>query len=239
MRHRISFMEDAVAEREQGIAKAKGEGLRAARAAVPDAHRKEPSDALRGSQKPDSPGKPKETHPPHKRTPQRIVNAWLALFLCVLFAAHALLGSIHQANPAFAGRLIWVVWIGVGVVVLHIIMSGVTTYDMWTDTERPASAKKKRHQWLKWITGGLVLACAAAHMYVTLAPGAVPNAVFVLRTLLMIALAGLLAWHIFTSAKSLLKDLMPNVSKRTRTYVRIGVVAFFAIVGAILIIALL
>ena len=232
-----------MAEQERYIAAAAGaagdEARPAAGAAASETTTETAPEALRSPRKADSGEGHKEGHLPRKRTPQRILNAWLALFLCLLFAAHALLGSIKMAEPTFAGNFVWVVWIGVGVVVFHIIMSGVTTYDMWTDKERPASAKKKRHQWLKWITGGLILVCAAAHVILTQVPHTLPITSSVVQHVLMILLAGALGWHIFTSAKSLLKDLMPNVSKQARTYVRIGVVAFFTVVAIILIIALI
>ena len=231
-----------MAEQERYIADAAvaagDEARPAAGAAASDTPAETTSEAPRSPRKADFGEGHKEGHLPRKRTPQRILNAWIPLVLCLIFAAHALLGAVHVAWPAFYGSLVWVVWIGVGLVVLHIIMSGVTTDDMWTDTERPASERKKRHQWLKWITGGLILLVAAAHVTITLNPGLIPGPLPTVRIILMMLLAAALGWHIFTSAKSLLKDLMPKVSKQTRTYVRIVVVAFFAAVGIILIVAL-
>ncbi|MBR3257596.1 MAG: hypothetical protein IKF96_01250, partial [Eggerthellaceae bacterium] len=74
--------------------------------------REMPSEALRSPQKADSGEGHKEGHLPHKRSPHRILNAWIALALCLIFAAHALLGAVHVAWPAFYGSLVWVVWIG-------------------------------------------------------------------------------------------------------------------------------
>ena len=121
---------------------------------------------------------------------------------------------------------------------VHLILRGITTYDMWTDRKRPASQRKRRHQYLKWISGGAVLACAAAHMLVVLAPGLFPGSTHVLRHLLMIALAAALCWHIFISTKSLLKDLWPEATKLARNLIRTAAVVFFCGVGAIVLAAL-
>ena len=173
-----------------------------------------------------------------RRSPSRVANAWAALILVVIFCAHALLGALKQLVPGLPSALAWVVWVGVGAIVVHLILSGITTYDMWTDRKRPASPRKKRHQYLKWISGAAVLVCAAAHMLVVLAPGLFPGSTHVLRHVLMIALAAALCWHIFISAKSLLKDLWPGATKRARNLIRAAVVVFFCGVGAIILAAL-
>ena len=120
----------------------------------------------------------------------------------------------------------WVVWIGVGFVILHIVLSVVTSYQQLTDAEFPPSARKKRHLALKWLTG-ILLACAiVTHIACVRVPGLVATAPF-LPKLATIVLSCVLAWHICVGMKSLLKDI--GASKKYMTLLRVAVCLLAAV----------
>lgn len=54
---------------------------------------------------------------------------------------------------AFSDELNWAVWIGVGIIAVHVALSVGTTRQMLCDRSRPPSAKKKAHQLKKWVSG--------------------------------------------------------------------------------------
>ena len=174
-----------------------------------------------------------EEHEERKPTPLRTANGVVAAALCVIFAAHAILGSVKIANPAFSGRFVWVVWVGVGLVAVHIAMSIGTTVAMWRDTVRPPSNKKKRHQILKWVTGVAMLATAAAHMLTGFPSAAWTGAI------LMLGVAATLGWHMFVASKSLLKDLHVPHHKKWRPWLRAVLVAVCVAAGGIILFAAL
>lgn len=172
-------------------------------------------------------------HEERKPTVLRTANGVVAALLCVIFVAHAILGSVKIANPAFSGRFVWVIWVGVGLVAMHVIMSIGTTVQMWTDKKRPPSDKKKRHQILKWVTGVALLVTAAIHM-----AGGMPNASWPVA-ILMLLVAATLGWHMFVASKSLLKDLHVPDHKRWRVWLRAVLVAACAAAGIIILVAAL
>ena len=178
-------------------------------------------------------------HEERKPTKLRTANGIAAAILCIIFLAHAILGSVKFAVPTFSGRFVWVVWIGVGILVAHVVMSVGTTVSMMTDKERPPSAKKKRHQLMKWLSGVAVLVVAVIHMLTNsglVTGGAVP-ALSRATTVLMAALICALGWHMFTASKSLLKDLHVPNHKRWRPALRAVLLAGCVVAGVILLVA--
>lgn len=149
----------------------------------------------------------------------------LAAVLALFFFAHALLGASTQAfHPVDApAALIWAL-MGVGVV--HIVGSILTTYVMFTDTVRPPSARKRRHQWLKWVTGALLALVAIVH---ALRPDAGVDA------LLFVVLAAL-AWHTFVGCKSIVHDL--RLPRGMKLGLRVAVIAVAAVIAVLVFVAL-
>ena len=120
--------------------------------------------------------------------------------------------------------LSWVVWIGVGLIAVHVAMSVLTSCEQLTDHERPPSSRKKRHLALKWATGGVLAAVAIAHIVL-------PKSDYT-AALLMAAIAVALAVHLCVGAKSLLKDI--GVDRRYRMAFRIVVCAVLVAVAIVL-----
>ena len=176
----------------------------------------------------------------HKPTPLRTVNGGFAALTCFIFLAHVVLGAWKFFDLSFEGRFVWVVWVGVGVLVAHIALSVGTTVSMLTDTKRPPSAKKKRHQLLKWVTGLTLLAAVLVHVCTTsaIANGGVVHELSWLEFALMIAVAAALAWHIFVASKSLLKDLRVPDHKRYRPAMQAMLLGCVGVAAVILVIAM-
>ncbi|MBP3866956.1 MAG: hypothetical protein J6D25_04020 [Eggerthellaceae bacterium] len=147
----------------------------------------------------------------------RFANGIVSALIVVFFLAHGLLGSFAFALPS-AHPLLWVVWVGVGFVVLHVALSVVTSYQQLSDREFPPSARKKRHLALKWATGGLLAASIVAHIACMRVPVLVIAAPF-LPKLSTVVLSAVLAWHISVGMKSLLKDI--GLSKQLMTPLRV------------------
>ena len=142
-------------------------------------------------------------HSDRPRSKVRLVNACVAALLIVYFLIHAVLGVAEVGTP-WRGALEWMVWLGVVAIVVHICLCAATTYSMWTDKERPASDRKKRHQIKKWLTGGLMLVLAVAHI----ATGGIPlDGPSAAKALLAAVLLAVLAWHACVGARSLNHDL--------------------------------
>lgn len=143
--------------------------------------------------------------------------------LCLIIAVHMVAGGLSLVLP-IPRTFEPVVWAGVALLLAHIIVCVVTSYQMMTDKERPPSVHKKRHLVLKWATGGLVVATAAAHVIgraFSSTPAADASALA-----LSAALAVFVAWHAFVGAKSLLKDI--NINRKYRNLVRAVAVAVAA-----------
>lgn len=152
-----------------------------------------------------------------KRSNMRFANGVVSGLIVCFFLVHGLLGSFAFALPS-AHPLLWVVWVGVGFVVLHIVLSAVTSYQQLTDREFPPSARKKRHLALKWATGGLLAASIVVHIACMRVPALVIAAPF-LPKLSTVVLSAVLAWHICVGMKSLLKDV--SLSKQLMTPLRV------------------
>ena len=107
---------------------------------------------------------PVKTDPPQRpRTLARRINGILSACIVVFFLAHGILGSMLPFT-GFESPLAWLVWAGVACVVVHIVLSIVTSREQLTDTVRPPSEAKKRHLLLKWITGILLAVVVVAHI---------------------------------------------------------------------------
>ena len=156
-----------------------------------------------------------------KRLGMRFANGVVSALIVCFFLAHGLLGSFAFALPS-ASPLMWVIWVGVGFVALHVALSAVTSYQQLTDKEFPPSARKKRHLALKWATGALLLFAIVAHITCARVPALVMAVPFLPR-LATVVLAIVLAWHICVGMKSLLTDI--GLSKRLMTPLRVLVCA--------------
>lgn len=181
-----------------------------------------------------------EEHEGHKPTPLRTANGIFASITCFIFLAHVVLGAWKFFDLSFEGKYVWMVWVGVGVLAVHIALSVGTTVSMLTDTKRPPSAKKKRHQLMKWITGVTLLAAALVHVSTTsaIANGGVVHELSWLEFALMLVVAAALAWHIFVASKSLLKDLHVPDHKRFRPAMQAVMLGCVAVAAIILVIAI-
>ena len=156
----------------------------------------------------------------HKRSTTRLINGIIAAIVVCLFAVHGILGALETMLP-IAPTLVWVVWFGVCLVGVHVLLSIATSYLQLTDTENPASARKKRHLLLKWITGVLLAIVIAIHIAnpaaragstgVLASPNALADSAALANPaalkITLAVLAALLAWHIYVCMKSLLADI--------------------------------
>ena len=153
-------------------------------------------------------GSHKDGDGPKRRSPVRVANGIAAAAITLLFTGHAFLGELSLVFPV-PETLKPLVFAGLAAMGLHVILSLATTYVMYTDKERPASKRKKRHQWQKWLTGTAVLLAAGAHMVVMGTPAASlrANGQVGIALALMATTAVLLCVHICTGVKSLTHDL--------------------------------
>ena len=165
---------------------------------------------------------------PYKKDPTRLVNAIIAALLAAFFLIHAGLAAAKLCGVDLGETFKWTVWVGVGIIALHVILSLRTTQTMFNDTERPPSAKKRQHQMLKWLTGGVLILAVLFHF-----PSG-EGASFAYALALIITAAAL-SWHIYTGTKSLTRDL--NLPSSLRPIVRAIVCLAAAAIAAALITA--
>lgn len=164
---------------------------------------------------------------------RRILGVVSALVVAV-FAIHMVVGCIYLGGNV-SNAWAWVVWIGVALIVVHIIVAVATTVLMLTDAVNPPSRRKKNHQVLKWATGCLLLAFMAAHITQVVHGallGASPS--FIVMT---VALIACLTWHSWTGVKSFTKDL--GLSSSWRTPFRIIICAFSCLCALALLMSIL
>ena len=157
-----------------------------------------------------------------KGSKARWANGIVSAIIAVLFLAHALLGSAAMAF-GYVSPFAWVVWIGVGLIVLHVLLSVATSREQLVDQARPPSARKKRHLALKWVTGAILAVAAIVHV-------ALPKSTLA-ASLLMLVVVVALAVHVCVSAKSLLTDI--GIDKRYKMLVRIIVCALLAVAAMV------
>lgn len=162
----------------------------------------------------------------------RLINGIISALIVVFFIAHSLLGGLEALVPLTSPPAL-VMWIGVGILGMHVIASIVTSREQLTDTAFPPSKRKKRHLALKWVTGGVLLAAIAAHVICiqTFGPDAVQ--VSATSTLVTLVLVAALTVHIWVGAKSLITDL--NLDKSLVRPFRIIICALAIAIGCIVI----
>jgi len=153
---------------------------------------------------------------------ERYANGVVSALIVCFFLAHGTLGAVSL----FTGNvspLAWLVWVGVGLVAVHVALSALTSKQQLSDEEHPPSRRKVRHLALKWATGGLLAVAATAHVVIMRMGGdsAFPRVASVV-VIVVVALA--LAVHLCVGAKSLLKDI--NVDRRHKMAFRVVVIAF-------------
>ena len=171
-----------------------------------------------------------------KGSKARLVNGVVSALIVVFFLVHGTLGGL-SALFGFKGSFSWLVWVGVVLIVFHIVVSVVTSRQQLSDIEHPPSQRKKRHLVLKWTTGCLLAAAAVIHIVVMRLYGADAVQSTMSGALLTAVLAVVLAVHLCVGSRSLLKDL--GVDRRYKMAFRIIVIGFAvffavaAIAGAI------
>ena len=162
----------------------------------------------------------------------RKVNGVVSAALTLFFLAHATIGGISLLT-GFASPFAVLVWVGVGLVAVHVVASVVTSREQLGDVERPPSARKKRHLALKWATGIALLATAAFHIVSMRMPVATaPSLALDLVAIVVVAVA--LAAHLWVGSKSLLKDLGLNTRHQPAFRAAVCLFAVFFVVSAIM-----
>ena len=140
------------------------------------------------------------------RSTSRLVNGIISAFIVVFFLAHGTLGCL-SAVAGFHSALARLVWVGMALVLTHVIVSVVTSYQQLTDTIDPPSMRKKRHLALKWATGILLTIAVCTHVVCVETLGWASSWVTKTGALVIALVAITLATHLCVGAKSLLKDI--------------------------------
>lgn len=146
----------------------------------------------------------------------------IALVLTLFFAAHILLGDLYLFFPA-GDSLAFLVWVGVGLAVVHVATCFLTTRQMLADTQRPPSIRKKRHFALKWVSGVLVFVFAVVHVLCSGSLIPFDSSMFALVTVMLTCA---LTCHVYAGIKSLVKDI--GVNRRFRLPIKVVVCVFAA-----------
>ena len=156
------------------------------------------------------------------RFTMRGANGVVSAVIVVFFLAHGVLGAVAGLT-GFMSPYAQAVWLGVALVGVHVMASIATSVQQLTDTQRPPSARKKRHLALKWVTGLALGVLALAHV-------AMPKSSLA-ASVVIVVLSAALAVHVSVGAKSLLKDL--GIDRRYMSALRIVV----CVVAAALVVA--
>ena len=151
------------------------------------------------------------------RSKARLVNGIISAAIVVFFLVHGLLGCTALVL-GYISPFTCLVWVGMALVVVHVVASVVTSREQLTDAERPPSPRKKRHLVLKWATGAGLAVCVATHVVLKDA---------YLARVAIVAVAVMLAIHLWVGSKSLLADL--NIDRQFQRVFRIVVCAFAAL----------
>lgn len=160
----------------------------------------------------------------------RLPNGVISGIILCFFVFHAALGVAWRFGM-ITGSFALAIWLGVILMGLHMVMSIATSYSMVTDTVRPPSAQKKRHLVLKWVTGGIVVAVAIAHISLVRTQGGGIDAGMAAMLTMLVLLAAL-AVHGYTGVKSLTRDL--GINKKWRLPLRIAIIAVCAAIGIVM-----
>ena len=167
------------------------------------------------------------------RSKARFANGVVAAFVAAFFLVHSLLGGLAGIAP-LGDPATWIVWVGAGIVLVHVAASIATSYGQLTDAEFPPSARKKRHLVLKWVTGGALAIVAAVHIACMQASGAHAVQASAASAATALVLVAALAVHSWIGAKSLVVDL--GLGKALIVPFRV-VVCLLAVVAGCLVIA--
>ena len=149
-----------------------------------------------------------------KRSKTRLANGIVSAAIVVFFLAHGTLGALSLVT-GFSSPYSWLVWFGAGLIVVHVVLSIVTSREQLNDQKRPPSQRKKRHLALKWATGAGLAACITAHVLFKDTS---------ITWMVIVAVAVMLAVHLCVGSKSLLADL--NIDRRFQLAFRVIVCAF-------------
>ena len=156
---------------------------------------------------------------------ERFANGVASALIICFFTLHGMLGAAALLI-GFASPFAWLVWVGVALIVVHVLLSVLTSKQQLSDKERPPSQRKVRHLALKWLTGGLLAVAATAHVVVMRMDGdTVP--LRLVSTIAIVLVAAALAFHLCVGAKSLLKDI--GVDRRFKLAFRIVVCTLCAV----------
>lgn len=137
----------------------------------------------------------------------RRANAVAAAVLVVAFLGHALVAAFAGSAGAASAPLVLLRCL-LGLALVHVGLSVATTVYMMKDAVRPPSARKRRHQWLKWASGCVLLAALALHVLRPLLP-------VIFDVPLSLAVLAALVWHGWMGMKSLAHDLrLPKGAKK-------------------------
>lgn len=128
----------------------------------------------------------------------RKVNGAIAGVLCLFFLVHGVLGILWTSAAVTMG-LAFVIWAFFIVVLVHGLLSIVTSRQMLHDAKRPPSRRKKQHLALKWVTGVALLLVACIH---ALLP---ESTIFWPYASIFVTCA--LAVHMYVGSRSLASDL--------------------------------
>ena len=149
----------------------------------------------------------------------------MSLCLIGALALHAIGNSLRMGGidaPAFE----LLAWAGAVVALAHVALCVATSAAMLTDTQRPPSARKRQHLVVKWVTGialGLV-----AGLHIAASQGALGGVLAALSgsgvtaRLLILAVVVAMGMHLWTGARSLLKDV--DLPRAWKPYVRGAIV---------------
>ena len=173
-----------------------------------------------------------------ERSAPRRANGIVAAVLVVFFlCAHSLLGSLSLALP-LSNHFAWLVWAVTAVIIVHIVLSAVVTREKLSNPEKPPTTKKKLKMGLRWATGILiaVLVCVHAGSVVLFGSSAVQSTQVGKAS--VIALIVLVAVHVCTGVKSLVRDLGASKEQKDKlkTPMRLAVCLFAVILLALVLV---
>jgi len=149
----------------------------------------------------------------------RFINGCISGLLLVAFMAHAAFGSL-AVRWGRVSSLSMLIWLGVALMLAHLVLCILTSQQMLTDKVRPPSARKQRHLVLKWLTGAALVVVAVAHIAAIRCGLPFNGWVFIVIALLLLLT---LASHAIVGTKSLLKAL--NLPRSLRLPLRLLITA--------------
>ena len=172
-----------------------------------------------------------------KRSAPRRANGIVAALLVLFFlCAHGLMGSLSLAFP-LTNHFTWLVWAATAFVVVHIVLSAIVTREKLFNPEKPPTTQKKLKIGLRWATGILIAAMVCMHVgSVVLYGDSVIQSTSVGKVSLL-ALIALIAVHVCTGAKSLVRDL--GASKEQKEKLKTPLRLVICLVAAALFVAVL